>query len=371
MIAKEFLQSLIDRGYDHYFGVPDSLLSGLSKSLELDFSEKTQHIITQNEGAAVGMAIGHYLGSGKPGIVYLQNSGIGNIINPITSLATKDVYNIPIIFLVGWRGQPGVKDEPQHTFQGRITIQQLELLEIEYQIVNEKNLPKLDLLEERIAQNKQFAYVFQKNFFKKDNRSLEKRSDYKNRKDFIEKIYSIYCNDGIFISTTGKTSRELYFINKSSNKNAKIFYTIGGMGHASSIAAGISLSRKKNKTILLDGDGSLLMHMGILPIIGSQPLENFYHFVFNNSSHESVGNQPTVGSQLDLEAISKGSNYKDYFKFDDIDKLEQFLTSNYSKKGPVLIEIVINQKSDPQLGRPHESPSQNKDIFMKLMTDET
>ena len=369
MIAKDFIKNLINEGHNKFYGVPDSLLSDLSKSLELDFTNEIKHIITQNEGSAVGIAIGNFLASGIASVVYLQNSGLGNIINPVTSLATKDVYNIPIIFLIGWRGKPKTHDEPQHKFQGQITIQQLELLNIDYQIVNNENYPNFELMKKSISQNRQFAFVFEKNFFTKDTRSLKKKSDLKNRKNYLEKIYSIYVNDAIFISTTGKTSRELYFINKKSKNNAKIFYTIGGMGHASSIAIGLGMIKKDKKIVILDGDGSLLMHMGILPIIGDQSLGNLYHFVFNNSSHESVGNQPTVANKIDLEKISIGSSYQHYFKFSDLNKLEKFLNSYESYEGPVLIEIEVNQESDPTLGRPEELPIDNKNLLMNLLID--
>ena len=353
MKAEKFIQELINYGHTNFYGVPDSLMSSFSKSLQLDFNNQVNHIITQNEGAAVGIAIGEYVSTKKISVIYLQNSGIGNIINPLTSLAAEDVYDVPLLFLIGWRGKPGFKDEPQHKFQGKIMLDQLKLLGIEFQIISKDKFPDFDMMKKHISSGKHFAFVVEENFFEKDSRSLEVKSDFDSREKYILEISSLFQNSEIFVSTTGKTSRELYFINKNSKLSDKqVFYSIGGMGHASSIALGIAKSNKNNKVILLDGDGALLMHMGILPIIGNTAPTNFYHFVLNNSSHESVGNQPTVGNKIDLEKISIGSNYKNYFKFESASQVKEFFQKNKNVDGPAMFELVINQQSDSNLGRP-------------------
>ena len=220
------------------------------------------------------------------------------------------------------------------------------------------------MMKKHISNKKHFAFVVEENFFEKDSRSLEIKSDFNSREEHILEIYSVFDNSEIFVSTTGKISRELYFINKNSKlPNKQVFYSIGGMGHASSIALGVANSNKNKKVILLDGDGALLMHMGILPIIGNTAPKNFYHFVLNNSSHESVGNQPTVGSKIDLEKISIGSNYKNYFKFESTSQVRDFFQKNKNITGPAMFELVVNQQSDPSLGRPEIDDLKNKFLF--------
>ena len=367
MKAKKFIQTLINYGHTDFYGVPDSLLSSLSKSLELDFDKDINHIITQNEGSAVGIAIGNYISSKKIPAIYLQNSGIGNIINPVTSLAAKEIYSIPLLLLIGWRGKPGIHDEPQHIFQGKILLDQLKLLNIEFQIISKETQPDFELMHQTTLREKHFAFVIEKDFFDTDKRNLEIISTFDSRENFIFEIFSLFSNSEIFISTTGKISRELYFINKKSkSNNRKIFYSIGGMGHASSIALGIANSNKEKKTILLDGDGSLLMHMGILPIIGNNEPKNLYHFVLNNGSHESVGNQPTVARKIDLQKIVLGSNYKNYFKFESLEEMKLFFSEQPEIEGPVMFEVLTNQKSNSNLGRPDEKAIENRNRFMEI-----
>ncbi len=363
MKAKAFIEELINYGHTNFYGVPDSLMSSFSKSLQLDFDNEINHIITQNEGAAVGIAIGEYISKKKISVNYLQNSGLGNIINPLTSLAANDVYGIPLLFLIGWRGKPGNHDEPQHKFQGKIMLDQLKLLEIKYQIISKNNLPDFDFMNKHILKGDHFAFLVEDNFFEKDTRTLETKSRFESREKYILEIYSIFNTSEIFVSTTGKISRELYFINKNSEIDKKVFYSIGGMGHASSIALGVANSNKNEKIILLDGDGALLMHMGILPIIGNASPSNLYHFVLNNGSHESVGNQPTVGYKIDLEKISIGSNYKNYFKFESISQMTNFFQKNTNIEGPAMFEVIINQKSNPNLGRPEIDSLKNEVRF--------
>jgi len=369
MKAKKFIDELINLGFKSFYGVPDSLLSDISKSLELDYEDEIKHIITQNEGSAVAISMGDYLSTKHPSVVYLQNSGLGNIVNPITSLLSKEVYSIPLLLLIGWRGKPGVEDEPQHKFQGKITLEQLDLLDIDYQVVSKDSPPSFDKMNKSISNGDRYAFVFEKNFFDKDKRTLEKKSEYIKRETYIKKIYEKYKKDSIFISSTGKISRELNTFAEDDSEESIIFYTVGGMGYASSIALGIALENPEKKVICIDGDGALLMHMGILPIIGNQKLDNFYHYILNNNSHESVGNQPTVGGDINLKNISEGSKYKNYMKILNLDDLEDHMKKADDMEGPVLVEILTSQYSDPKLPRPKNTPIENKKNFMNNLTD--
>lgn len=361
MEVKNFVNSLRKIGVDSFFGVPDSLMSDLSKYLEFENSKIAKHVITQNEGSAIGMAIGNFLSTKKPSAVYLQNSGLGNIVNPITSLTSDKVFSIPILLIIGWRGEPNTKDEPQHDFQGEITLEQLKLLNIKYIILDTNEDIDIQQIKKTLDKNKSIALIIKKDYFKKDKRIFDKNQNKLSRIDVIDFLLEKYDKDTIFVSTTGKTSRELYELNKEHKRKA--FYCIGGMGHASSIASGIAMNNPGKKIVCLDGDGSSLMHMGFLPIIGSLNMKNFHHYVLNNFSHESVGGQPTVGSQILFDKISIGSNYDIYFKCKTFDDLNQVVKSRELTSGTSFIEVLINTKSDPNLPRPNKKPIEYLDFF--------
>ena len=348
-------------GLNSFFGVPDSLMSDLSKYLEFENDEEIKHVITQNEGSAIGMAIGNFLSTKKPSAVYLQNSGLGNIINPLASLASEKVFSIPVLLIIGWRGEPDSTDEPQHEFQGEITLEQLKLLNIEYIVLNTNDDVNFQEVKKTLNKNKSIALIIKKNYFKKDNRQFNKNDNVLSRVEVIKFLLEKYGTDSIFVSTTGKTSRELYELNKI--YNSKTFYCIGGMGHASSIAAGIAINNPRSQIVCLDGDGSSLMHMGFLPIIGSLNFKNFHHYVLNNYSHESVGGQPTVGSEIHFDQISTGSNYDHYFKCKNLDDLKLLFDKKKFFNCTSLIEVLINTQSDPSLPRPDKKPVEYLDFF--------
>ena len=320
MEVNKFIESLKNIGIESFFGVPDSLMSDLSKYLEFENDEEIKHVITQNEGSAIGMAIGNFLSTKKPSAVYLQNSGLGNIVNPLTSLASEKVFSIPVLLIIGWRGEPNRTDEPQHDFQGEITLEQLNLLNIDHMILNTNDVINFQDVKKILDKNKSIALIIKKNYFKKDTRQFNNNGNELSRVEVIKFLLEKYEKDTIFVSTTGKTSRELYELNKIYNR--KSFYCIGGMGHASAVAAGIAINNPSSQIVCLDGDGSSLMHMGFLPIVGSLNFKNFHHYVLNNYSHESVGGQPTVGSEIHFDQISAGSNYDKYYKCENLDDLK-------------------------------------------------
>ncbi len=369
--AKTFINELNKIGIEFYTGVPDSLMSEFSKSLHFDFDNKN-HVIATNEGSALAMCMGFNLATNKIPLIYMQNSGLGNFVNPYTSLLHKDIYNIPFILLVGWRGEPGVKDEPQHIFQGKITLELLKLLEIKYIIIDENT--NLEILIKEIKENIDSQYplalVIRKNTFEKDDRAFESNNSLPKRNEALEKILNLFDEKTLYISTTGKLSRELYEIRKISNQTPNDLYVVGGMGHASSIAYGINQNLNENQVVCLDGDGSLLMHMGSLGIIGQSNMKNFIHVIFNNSSHESVGGQPNIYSQIDSNGLAKSLGYKNVLIVKNIEEFDDIDTKNFA--GPTFIEVKVQNSSDRNLLRPDKTPEENKKNFMeKVHNDPT
>jgi phosphonopyruvate decarboxylase len=364
--AKQFINELKKIDIDFFCGVPDSLMSEFSKSLHFDFQDEN-HIISTNEGSAISTAMGYHLSSGKTPLVYMQNSGLGNFINPYTSLLNKEIYDIPFILLVGWRGEPDVQDEPQHIFQGKITLNLLELLEIDYFVIDSNTKIKNIIEKILVAKfnGKQLALVIKKNTFKKDQRIFEVNNHLSKRKDALRSIIETFSADSIFISTTGKLSRELYELRKEYKKEHDDLYVVGGMGHASSISLGVLQNIKDKNIVCLDGDGSLLMHLGSLGLFGAKPYNNFYHIVFNNSSHESVGGQPNIYSNLDGNKLFKSFGYKSFNKVSEIDGLKNINIKMINK--PALIEISVQNSSSDNLIRPETSPISNKIKFMKKL----
>ena len=366
--AKVFISELKKIGVDFYSGVPDSLMSEFSKSLHFDYDNKN-HVIAANEGTALGISMGYHLSSEKIPLIYMQNSGLGNFVNPYTSLVHKDIYDIPFVLLVGWRGEPGIQDEPQHIFQGKITLELLNLLEINYVTVDEHTdlYFLINKIKESIDSDKPIAVVVRKNTFEKDKRVFENNLSLPERKKALKKIINIFGDQTVFISTTGKLSRELYELRKNSGNLSNDLYVVGGMGHASSIAYGITQNLSDSTVVCLDGDGALLMHMGALGIIGQSNLKNFVHIIFNNSSHESVGGQPNIYKHIDVKELAKSFGYKQIIITDDIEELSHLNTSNLN--GPVFIDIKVQNYSDRNLLRPDKTPKENKNNFMKKVRD--
>tara|TARA_B110001452_G_C15197823_1_gene415741 strand:- start:25 stop:1152 length:1128 start_codon:yes stop_codon:yes gene_type:complete len=369
--ADLFSLKLKKNGYEFISGVPDSLLKELCKSLDKTFKK---HITATNEGSAVALAIGYYLGKKKPGIVYLQNSGLGNIINPITSLASPKVYGIPMLLLIGWRGEiikKQIQDEPQHKMQGLITIDQLKLLRIPFKIINAKttNISKIinNLKKISLKKNTPVALVIRKNTFSKSKFKTKKKKEINfYREDAIKEIILSTTNKKkIIISTTGMASRELYEVRLKNDDNTfQDFLTVGGMGHASQIATGLSLTTKK-KIICIDGDGALLMHTGALGI--SAKADNLIHIVINNKSHDSVGGQETLGKNLNFNKIAKNFGYKYCYDVKKQDQISNILNKTFKQKGSCMIVINCNKGYRKDLGRPEKNMKLRKNNFIKFV----
>jgi len=374
MIAtQELVAGLRRRGVSLFTGVPDSLLQSFSACLLNELSQ-SQHIIAANEGNAVGLAMGHYLASGSPAVVYMQNAGLGNTVNPITSLADAEVYGIPMLLVIGWRGEPGKKDEPQHIKQGRITPGQLDLLEIPYwimdgdaqveQVLNAawdvmtvRSAPVALLVQAGALSEVKLGHHPEPAGWRPEHPPLY-------REAAIERILDLLAPDDCIVATTGKTGRELFELRTKRGEPQQDFLTVGGMGHTASIAMGIALAQPQRRVICLDGDGSLLMHMGAMPVIGDVKPANLVHVLLNNQAHESVGGQPTVAGRVDFAKLAQASNYSGYFAARTLEQILEAWTTLAASRGPVLLEIHLWQGSRKDLGRPTRSPSQNKAAFM-------
>jgi phosphonopyruvate decarboxylase len=367
----ELYDLLKANGVGFFVGVPDSLLANFCAYIQ-DNSSGNDHIIAANEGNAVAMAGGYYMATRKIAAVYMQNSGLGNAINPISSLMDLEICNIPMLIIIGWRGEPGYEDEPQHIKQGKITIEQLELLGISYQVMDADGLlkPQVSELFDKIRKNNgPVALVIKKNTFE-SYKLKESSSDFgMAREAFLDELVTLSGDSSLIVSTTGKTSRELFEIRSMKNDPHTDFLTVGAMGHTSSIAAGVAIGAPDIKVICLDGDGSLLMHMGAIAIIGNLKLKNFIHVLLNNSAHESVGGQPTVAKFIDFKSLSVSLGYSNYFLIENIEDLRSFWNQIIYENGPSFVEAKISIGSRPDLGRPNVPPEINKMNFMEAVIE--
>ena len=353
MIQVKNLIKVLERNKINFFtGVPDSILKGISNYLEKYPHKK--HVIATNEGAAISMGIGNYLSTKKVPCIYLQNSGLSNAINPLISIASKDVYSIPLFLIIGWRGSPKKPDEPQHKAKGKITLNLLKLLKIDYCILrNEKDLKKIKKLILKSKKNKSIvACLIEKDTLEIFKKNKEKTNGNLFRSDFIKNFISLIPNKSKVISTTGYTSRELMELRKKFNLNkGKDFYMVGGMGHASSVAAGYALNSKK-QVFCLDGDGSILMHLGSLRTSGYLKNNNFKHIILNNNSHESVGGQSTNAKGINFRQLSYSVGYKKYFQITNLIGIQGNIKKFIKSKGPSLLEVRIRNGSLKNLSRP-------------------
>lgn len=372
MKASKVLSQLESMGIDTIAGVPDSTLKQFCDGLQT-YEGSLRHYVTANEGAAVAVAIGTYLASGKPACVYMQNSGIGNIVNPLASLANGDVYGVPMLFIVGWRGEPGVKDEPQHVFQGKITCELFETLAVTYSVIDQNTTAEEmeAILQEAgriLERGDQFAIIVKKGTFEKEEPFSWSNGNPMEREEVLGHILQTLPRDTAIVSTTGKISRELYEqSDKIYGDHENLFMTVGGMGHASMIALGVAAKRPDKTVVCIDGDGAALMHMGAMPFIASQALENFYHIVINNMAHESVGAMPTGCQQTSFARIAGAAGYRAVDKLETLGAVDQIGVRIREEKGPVLFEIPVALGSRSDLGRPKESARENKEIFMDYL----
>lgn len=368
----QFFNLLSQENISFFAGVPDSLLKDFCAYVT-DHTPADKHIITANEGNAMALAAGYHLATGKIGMVYMQNSGLGNCINPLTSLTDSEVYSIPLLLLIGWRAEPGVKDEPQHQKIGRIMSGLLQSIEIPYSILPSAITEAEKCVEDAVTymkkNNAPYAILVKADTF--ESYKLQKKqqtSSPLNRELALRLIIPLLDEKDIVVSTTGKTSRELFELRKElQQSHEKDFLTVGSMGHASSIALGIALQKPDRTVYCFDGDGALIMHMGALATIGKAQPSHFKHIIINNFAHDSVGGQPTAADILDIPALARASGYKAAFSAETEEEIKNCVQQLKKIAGPVLLEIKCNKGARINLGRPSRTPIENKRDFMHFV----
>lgn len=393
---QKFVSTLDALSIDFFTGVPDSLLKSFCAYVTDNCGEN--HVIAANEGGAVGLAAGHYLATGKPALVYMQNSGQGNAVNPLCSLADPDVYSIPMVLLVGWRGEPGVKDEPQHVKQGKVTVSLFETLGIPTEILPDDEAAALEMMREMVdkaqAESRPVALIVRKGLFA-EYKLQNKKPDIASlpREQAIEGVLRALPKDAVVVSTTGMISREVYETRERLVQNhSRDFLTVGSMGHASMIAMGIAKAQPSRQVFCLDGDGASIMQMGNMAIVGRSGCENLTHIVFNNAAHDSVGGQPTVGGDIDFEKLAEEFGYNVLQSPEDqyvnsegigVDEVASGMNRLISMeeqakqhkpdycdelpKKPNFILFKVAKGARKDLGRPKESPQVNKALYMKTL----
>lgn len=369
---KFFIEELGSNGIDFFAGVPDSLLKNICAYIA-DHKDEQHNIITANEGGAIALAAGYHLATGKIGVVYMQNSGEGNIINPLASLTDKEVYNIPVLLLIGWRGKPGVHDEPQHVKQGKVTTGLLNVMGVNYDVLSQDEEKAAKQIEKAIAvmkaTNEVYALVIEKGTFEDYKlQNVEENDLQMTREEAIQTVAASLGEKDVIVSTTGMISRELFETRTAWKQgHERDFLTVGSMGHASQIALGIAMEKADRKVWCFDGDGASIMHMGNMAIVASKHPKNYVHVVFNNGAHDSVGGQPTVGLKIDLPSVAKSVGYKETYSVDNMGKLKSILPSIAKAEGPVFLQVCVKKGNRKDLGRPTTTPIQNKEALMKFL----
>ena len=367
-----FIETLNAYDINFYAGVPDSLLKNLCACIT-DTLPKEKNIIAANEGGAMGIAAGYHIATGKIPVVYMQNSGEGNIINPLASLTDREVYNIPVLLIIGWRGKPGIHDEPQHVKQGKVTTGLLNVMGINYTVLSKEEDKAADQIKKAVeymnSTNEVYALIVEKDTF--DAYTLSHVIDNgltMPREQAIETIVNVLQDDAAVVSTTGMISRELFEIRERNGQGHEHdFLTVGSMGHASQIALGIALQQPKRPVYCFDGDGASIMHMGNMAITESMKPRNYIHIVFNNGAHDSVGGQPTVGLSMNLCAVAQAVGYNYSLRVDNVKDLEESIRSAQQMEGPIFIEALVKKGNRKDLGRPTTTPIQNKNSLMSFL----
>lgn len=368
------VEVLKEEGVSFFSGVPDSLLKSLCAYID-DTLPSENHVITANEGGAVALAMGHHMATGEVPAVYMQNSGLGNSLNPLISLADPLIYSIPIVLIIGWRGEPEVPDEPQHKKQGAITTNLLDAAGIPYEVLPSNEEEASDVIRKTVIEARSYnaprALLVRKDTFssyKKDVEPVNFSDDLMTREEVLSCILEKFPQDTIYVGTTGKLSRELFELRvERGDGHEKDFLTVGGMGHASQIALGIARNLLNKTVVCLDGDGAALMHLGGMATIASLRPENYIHIIFNNGVHESVGGQKITHPQTDFTSLAKALNYPTTVYIEAKNELITALSSLGRSKKPALVECKIRLGSREDLGRPTKNPEENKDAFMHYL----
>jgi len=372
--CKGFYDALTEREVTFFAGVPDSLLKDICAYITAQ-TPGERHVITANEGSAIALASGHHFATGAVPLVYLQNSGLGNVVNPVTSLADPDVYATPMLLMIGWRGEPGKKDEPQHMKMGRCTTPLLDAIEVPHLVVPDEEVAAAAMLDKAVAMAKErggpVALVVPKGTFDGYKLASEGEPPYPMSR---ERAIEVFCDhvpaDAVTVGATGKPSRELFFSRERKGQRQEAdFLTVGAMGHCSQIALGIAMEKPQRPIVCLDGDGSVIMHMGGLATIGARKPANYFHVLLNNAAHDSVGGQPTVGFDIDFAAIAAGCGYRKTWVATNEDELNAALPEFFGAEGPVLLEIRIKTGARKDLRRPTNTTHARSASFKAVLAE--
>ena len=374
MVRPAFFYDILKQNdIDFYAGVPDSLLKNLCAYIT-DHAEEKNNIIAANEGGAMGIAAGYHLATGRIPVVYMQNSGEGNTINPLASLTDKEVYNIPVLLIIGWRGMPGVHDEPQHVKQGKVTLSLLDTMGIKYDVLSKEEcvvagqvMHAVDYIRNT---NEVYALVIEKDTFEKYQlANNDAHTDLTlSREEAIQTVAAAIGEKDVIVSTTGMISRELFEYRTQMNQgHERDFLTVGSMGHASQIALGIALEKTDRRVWCFDGDGACIMHMGGMAIVASKNPGNYVHVVFNNGAHDSVGGQPTVGLSISLPDVARAVGYKKAYSVSSMESLQETLQQIQDEEGPLFLQICVKKGNRKDLGRPTTTPVENKKALMDFL----
>ena len=376
MDAQHLLSACAAAGIDFFTGVPDSQLKGLCDTLYATYGvDSKQHIVAANEGNAIGLCAGHFLATGRPALCYMQNSGLGNAVNPIASLMDEQVYGLPCLLVVGWRGEPGVHDEPQHVKQGQITLAQLELLDVPFMVLDRAmSDAAFDAafadIRTHLNAGRTAAIVVKKGALTCSMKPEYGNSHQLSREDAAAHILRAADERDVFVSTTGKLSRELFELREAAGQgHEKDFLTVGSMGHASMIALKIALEQPERRVWCLDGDGAALMHLGAMAVLGQRKPANFLHVIINNAAHETVGGMPVCEGALDVSAVAMAVGYPHVFRAEDGPSLDTALMSAKACGGLALVEVMCAVGARADLGRPTTTPRQNRDALMNFLQE--
>ncbi len=370
----DFYNHLTKNGVEFFTGVPDSLLKEFCLCID-DNIKSDRHIITANEGNAIALATGYFLANKSLPLVYMQNSGLGNAVNPLLSLCDPDVYSIPMLVMIGWRGEPGVKDEPQHVKQGSIQLELLKTMDIPYEIISKDDdqfdIKILNAVKKAKSENRPVALLIKKGTFDKYQNAIHTTDNFTmHREEALEIILKNIDEKVIVVSTTGKTSREIFEIRERlGQSHEKDFLTVGSMGHCSSIALGIALAKPNRDVLCIDGDGAMLMHLGSLTSISVLKPKNLRHVLMNNQAHESVGGQKTAATHIDLSAVVKSMGLNNIYIAESQQELKNCIGEFFSAKTTTFMEVKIRSGSRDNLGRPTIKPVENKKDFMLFLDD--
>ena len=373
MDALHLLSACRDAGIDFFTGVPDSQLKGLCDTLYATLGVKEKHIVAANEGNAIGLCAGHFLATGRPALCYMQNSGLGNAVNPLASLMDAQVYAMPCLLVIGWRGEPGVKDEPQHVKQGQVTLSQLELLDVPYMVLD-KAMTEADFdaafaeIRAHLAANRTAAIVVKKGALACSVKPVYGNKHEMTREEAVGVIARLAGSRDAFVFTTGKLSRELFELREAAGQgHERDFLTVGSMGHASMIALGIAMEQPNRRIWCLDGDGAALMHLGAMAVIGQRKPNNLVHVVINNGAHETVGGMPVCEGGLDLCALAMAAGYRSVCRANSPETLLDAIDAAMSAGELAFIEVLCAVGAREDLGRPTTTPQENRDALMAFL----